>query len=311
MNDRLIRCLAETDGVATPWLRALFVESTELCEFACAIHELELAPTIALSRALTGGLLMAALAKSERNINVQIAGDGPLGGVFVDAEPSGGVRGYVNRNEKAKLRPGGVRPSLGYSLGQKGFVNVLRADSQGNYFRSSVELKTGEIDDDLGEYLAISEQVESAIAADVVVDDRGRVVRAGGVLLQALPGEPSRSLQGFRDKLATRIAYKVLADSSRPWPQSLADTLGLGLSLFSERPVQWHCSCSEKRVMAALAATGADELSDMIAKDEVTEVSCDFCRRKYTFDKHKLTMLRDLAVSAAISHKDTRDHGDN
>ena len=149
--DRLIRGLAKRVGSNEQTLRILMVESSMLCEQARQIHHLHPVGTVALSRALTGALLLSALGKSERNVNVQIAGDGPIGTVFVDADPEGGVRGYTARDPETALRLGGVRPNLGLALGQNGYLNVMRADAQNNYSRGSVSLRTGEIDDDLSD----------------------------------------------------------------------------------------------------------------------------------------------------------------
>jgi molecular chaperone Hsp33 len=301
-KDRFIRCLARGEHDKEPTLRAFMVESTAVAEQARLAHELLPVATVALGRALTGGLLLAALTKAERNLNLQIAGDGPLGGVFVDAEPREGVRGYVTRNPETKLRLGGIRPSLGFALGTNGFVNVLRADPSGTYFRSSVKLRDGEIDDDLSEYLAVSDQVESAIALDVVLDDHDKVTRAGGVLIQALPGHQV-SLEPLREALKTRKLYRLLRDKD-DWSTLLMQELGLKVQVLAEEPVRFRCHCSEERVLAALAAAGIDELSDMIEKDGRAEIYCDFCRKQYEFDRAQLVALRDLALSVSPGRVD-------
>ncbi len=307
--DRLIRGLAKwpTDKSAT--MRMLVVESGALCEQARIIHALGALGTVALSRALTGGLLLASLAKSERNVNLQFAGDGPLGTVFVDAEPSIGVRGYTARNPTAALRFGGVRPSLGLALGQTGYLNVIRADQQGNLFRGSVSLRTGEIDDDIGEYLRSSEQVESAIALDVVLSEEGHVERAGGVLLQALPGNEG-VIGDLRERLQSRVLYRSMVQHVN-WADKLAEALGVEIDVLETESVEYRCNCSENRVKAALLACGATELTDMIEKEGKAEITCDFCRRHFVFDREELAKLRDLAVSVAISHKSPDDHDDN
>ena len=311
MTDRLTRCLARRAADKAPALRLVIAETTELCAHACGLHHLSPLASIAFSRALTGGTLLAALAKSERNINVQIAGDGPLGSVFVDADPKGTVRGYVSRNPALQPAPG-VRPRVGYAFGDSGYVNVLRADASNNYFRGTVALKTGEIDDDITEYLVASEQVESVLAIDAVLDDRGRVVRAGGVLLQALPGDGEPlSLQDERDRLRAGVLYESLMQQGEAWPGAIAAAFQLERSVLEQSPLGWQCQCSDNRVMAALLATGIDELNDILAKEAKAEIRCDFCTKEYLFDRDQLLKLRDLAVSAALSHRDKDDHGDN
>lgn len=317
-GDRIIRGLARRAGATEPTLRVLLCESSVLCEQARVIHHLHPVGTVALARGLTGGLLLAALGKSERNVNLQFAGDGPIGTVFVDADPTGGVRGYTARNPETALRLGGVRPNLGLALGQNGYLNVMRADAQNNYSRGSVSLRTGEIDDDMSEYLASSDQVESALALDVVlggadgVSEEGEtVVRAGGVLVQSLPNQQESPLGDMRDVLTSRAFYRILRDGGEHWPTLIAQRLGITIDVLEQTPVEWRCNCSEKRVKAALLAVGATELSDMIEKEGKAEITCDFCRREFVFDRAELTKLRDIAVSVALSHKDPHDTDDN
>lgn len=319
-HDRIIRGLARRTGATEHTLRILFCESSVLSEQARVIHQLHPVGTVALARGLTGGLLMAALGKSERNVNLQIAGDGPLGTVFIDADPNGGVRGYTARNPDTPLRLGGVRPNLGLAIGQKGYLNVMRADAQNNYSRGSVSLRTGEIDDDISEYLASSDQVESALALDVVLegadgvraDGNGeRVARAGGVLVQSLPNQQDAPLGDLRSILMGRAFYRILRDGGAQWPKLIAEKLGIEIDVLEETPVEYRCTCSEKRVKAALLAVGANELSDMIEKEGKAEITCDFCRREFIFDRAELTKLRDIAVSVALSHKDPHDTDDN
>jgi molecular chaperone Hsp33 len=310
-SSSLTRCLARRAADKEPALRLFVAETTELCRTACALHHLSPLATMAFARALTGGILLGALAKSERNINLQIAGDGPIGTIFVDADPKGTVRGYVSKNPALQPKAG-ARPLVGYAFGDKGYVNVLRADAANNYFRGTVALKSGEIDEDIGEYLASSEQVESVLSIDAVLDGRGQIARAGGVLLQALPsaGE-SLSLHAERQRLPAGVLYEALANGGDAWPEAIARAFLLELSVLEERAIGWACQCSENRVMAALLATGIDELNDILAKEGKAEIRCDFCRKEYLFDREQLVKLRDLAVSAALSHPDKADHGDN
>ena len=57
-------------------------------------------------------------------------------------------------------------------------------------------------------------------------------------------------------------------------------------------PVEYRCSCSRERVAAALESCGAEELEDMAATGENTEVSCQFCDKVYSFSPEE---LREIA----------------
>jgi molecular chaperone Hsp33 len=310
--DRLVRCFARRAGDSKPNLRLLVADTTDLTRQAAEIHALSPLGTLAFARALTGGVLLGGLAKNERNINLQLAGDGPLGTVFVDSDPAGTVRGYVSKNPG--LAPVmTARPSVRHGFGAQGFVNVLRADAEGRYFRGTVQIKGGEVDDDLSEYLLMSEQVESVLLLDALQDDVGRITKAVGVLIQTLPssGEPV-SLAEDRERMADGKLYAALKTHGEGWLEVLLEALRIEeRTELTEQPVGWFCQCTDTRVRAGLMAVGVDELSDMIAKEGHAEIHCDFCRKRYFFDRDALAHLRDLAVGAALAHKDKNDEGNN
>ena len=65
----------------------------------------------------------------------------------------------------------------------------------------SVELLGGEIAEDLASYFVESEQIPTACGLGVLVDRDRSVLRAGGYLIQLLPGAP----EGIIDRLEKGI----------------------------------------------------------------------------------------------------------
>src|SRR5262249_33296382 len=156
--------------------------------------------TAALGRALTGALLLASTIKRDERLSLEFSGDGPLRGVLVDATPDGDARGYVLR-PATHLPPRAGKLDVGGALG-RGVLCVMRVPlADGALYRSVVPLESGEIGADLAGYLLASEQTRAAVGVGVFVDTDGRVVAAGGYLVQALPGAADQAL----DAVAARI----------------------------------------------------------------------------------------------------------
>ena len=182
MADQLIRATAANGGI-----RAVGVITTRAVQEARDRHKLSYVATAALGRAMSSGLLLvSSMKKPESRVNLKIKGNGPLGGVLVDAGLDGTVRGYVSNpavelppNENGKLDVGGA-------VGNDGFLYVIRDVGYGYPYSSTVELVSGEVGEDVAHYLATSEQTASALLVGVFVGQEG-VVASGGILLQVLP----------------------------------------------------------------------------------------------------------------------------
>ncbi|HEY9299620.1 MAG TPA: Hsp33 family molecular chaperone HslO, partial [Phormidium sp.] len=182
MADQLIRATAADGGI-----RAVGVITTRLTDEARRRHQLSYVATAALGRTMSAGLLLvSSMKRPESRVNIRVKGNGPLGGLLVDAGLDGTVRGYVENpgielppNAKGKLDVGGA-------VGHDGFLYVVRDVGYGYPYSSTVELVSGEIGDDISYYLATSEQTPSALVVGVFVE-AGVVTASGGILLQVMP----------------------------------------------------------------------------------------------------------------------------
>lgn len=175
MADQLIRAVAADGGI-----RVVGAITTRLVEEARNRHRLSYVATAALGRTLTAGaLLVSNMKREDARINIQIQGDGPLGGILVDARLDGSVRGYVS-DPSIELPPNAQgKLDVGAAVGKNGYLYIVRDAGLGYPYSSTVELVSGEIGDDLTQYLATSEQTPSALVLGVFVDQNG-VEAAGG-----------------------------------------------------------------------------------------------------------------------------------
>ena len=290
MADQLVRATAADGGI-----RAVGVITTRLAEEARQRHQLSYVATAALGRTMSAGLLLASsMKRAESRVNIRVRGDGPLGGLMVDAGLDGTVRGYVDNpeielppNEKGKLDVGGA-------VGHSGFVYVVRDVGYGYPYSSTVELVSGEIGEDITHYLVTSEQTPSALVLGVFVGAEG-VTAAGGLLIQVMP-KAARD-EALVEKLESRIAaiagFTPLLQQGKTLPQMFEELLGdMGLQILPETQLlRFHCGCSFDRVLGALKILGADELRDMIEKDNGAEATCHFCNEVYRASSDHLEHL--------------------
>jgi molecular chaperone Hsp33 len=299
MADQLIRATAADGGI-----RAVGVITTRLTEEARQKHQLSYVATAALGRAMSSSLLLASNMKREGSrVNLRIKGNGPLGGLLVDAGLDGTVRGYIE-NPRVELPPNPKgKLDVGGAIGKDGYLYVVRDIGYGYPYSSTVELVSGEIGDDVANYLVTSEQTPSALLVGVFVSSEG-VSASGGVLLQVLPkAARDESLVALLDSRVSQLSgFTPLLRAGKTLTEIMEQLVGdLGLSILPEvQMVRFDCRCSFNRVLGALKMLGEAELKDMIEKDEGAEATCQFCGEVYQATKEELTQLvEDLRAESS------------
>ncbi|MBE9127595.1 MULTISPECIES: Hsp33 family molecular chaperone HslO [unclassified Coleofasciculus] len=298
MADQLIRATAAEGGI-----RAVGVITTRLTEEARQRHKLSYVATAALGRTMSAGLLLVSSMKREGSrVNIRIKGNGPLGGILVDARLDGTVRGYVDNptvelppNERGKLDVGGA-------VGHEGYLYVVRDVGYGYPYSSTVELASGEIGDDIAHYLLTSEQTPSALVVGVFVEPEG-VTASGGILIQVLPkaARDEALVQILESRIAKLSGFTPLLQAGKTLPEIFTELLGdMGLVMMPEvQLVRFDCRCSFDRVLGALKMLGEAELQDMIEKDDGAEAKCDFCGEVYQANSNELArLIEDLRTES-------------
>jgi len=286
--------------------RVVAVTSTGVAREAARRHGATGAAAVALGRGLTAGLLLATLTKDDERVTLQVLGDGPLGSLTVDASAGGTARAYVKNPRLSSPTPApGQRGELAGVIGQTGLISVVRDLGLRDTFGGQTPIVSGEIDQDVEHYLNTSEQIDSALACDALLDESGQLVAVAGILVQALPGSVAGpQLEAARAHLHgggfTRAAALTAPDGDLEGlvAQVLGPTLG-HVQLLNVRPVRFHCPCSRSRAGASLSLLGQAELSDIILDDGRAEVTCNFCGSRYEFTEADLENIRrDLNKTA-------------
>jgi molecular chaperone Hsp33 len=286
LADHVVRALA-----AEGCVRALAAVTTELVEEARRRHATLPTATAALGRALTAALLLGTTLKAGERVSLELAGDGPLRGILVDATAEGTVRGFVSRPQ-THLPARNGKLDVGGALG-RGLLCVMRVlPEERAPYRSIVPLVSGEVGSDVASYLAGSEQTPSAVGVGVFVEPDGRVGAAGGYLLQALPGAEASTIGRLEANVATAPAPSELVREGRGAAGILRRLLaGFVTRVVEERPVRFQCPCSRERVTAAIIALGRADLTEVLVRERRAEVVCEFCRERYVVGEAELAGL--------------------
>ncbi len=284
MTDRLCRGLVPSRG-----LRAAFVRVADTARMARVLHGLYPTAARLFAEALAAGALLGALQKEKGRVNLQLECDGPLGGLFVDADPDGNVRGYVRH--PAVHFPGDARRGARAALGGSGFLSVLRDPGSGQVYRSSVQLAALDLAEDLRHWFEASEQVATALDLAVVAKDGEPLGDAAGLLVQRLPDGDGEALEEARRRLAAGELPRALAACASA-QEAIRAVVGEGFDLLADVEVAWRCGCSHERARAAVSALGAEGIAEVLASEREAVITCEFCRARYVVGEPELVDIR-------------------
>jgi molecular chaperone Hsp33 len=268
--------------------RAFAVECKDIVETARKLQGLSPIASAALGRALAGIALLSADLKT-RKMLLQINGNGPLGEILAEGNYKGELRGTV-RNPNVYLEIKGKKLPVGEAVGKNGFISVVKDLGLKEVYQSSTKLISGEIAEDLAYYLTVSEQIPSAVSLGVLVGTDGKILAAGGFLIQKLPEAKDEEIAELEEKLKNFPPITTLLSQGKT-PEEILAMLFPNIKILEKRKLKYKCTCSQKRVENMLIALGEKELEEFIEKKEPIEVTCNFCRRKYIVPLEKVKEL--------------------
>jgi molecular chaperone Hsp33 len=264
---------------------------TRLVAEAARRHGTSPAATVALGRALMGGVLLATGGKGGETVQLQFRGDGPLGTLVVIADASGRVRGYATQAQGQPMAP--FDPlDIAHAVG-RGVLAVVRQRADGRSpYSGIVPLAKGTIAQDLTHYLIESEQSRSAIGLGVFLTPEGDVEAAGGYQVHALPGADPEEVRLAEENVRGFPGPGELAREGHD-ADGIANRLLAGLGS-RERHVSepvFHCGCTRDRVLQAVGLLETEELAESARVGESLEVVCQFCAERYEVTPEELGRL--------------------
>ncbi|MBR2214694.1 MAG: Hsp33 family molecular chaperone HslO [Selenomonadaceae bacterium] len=289
-GDHLVKAIA-------PGVKIYAAVTTALAEEGRRRHDASPLAAAALGRTMTGALLLAGSLKNKEALTLQITGNGPLGKVVADATPEGAVRGYVTfPRVELPLKDTG-KLDVGGGIGE-GLITLTRFTGLKEPVRGSAELISGEIAEDITNYLYVSEQTPSSVGLGVLVGTDRKVAAAGGFLLQPMPDATEEILTQLEANLKTLPPVSSLINDGADARGIIATLLkGFDVEYLTTTTLSFRCQCSKRRVEDVLMSLGEADLASLAA-DGQAEVSCHFCGEKYQFNGEELAAL--LAVSRKL-----------
>ena len=221
--------------------------------------------------------------KIEGAVSVQLKGQQALRTLFAEYRAPGLLRGIARWQEPL---PG----TLALRDVSEGAVLAITLESptpgqrEPTRYQGLVGLDADSLAQAFEQYFLQSEQLPTRMMFSVQGDI------AAGILLQALPGA-AVDADGW-----TRV--QALLDTLTSEELREADPASLlyrlfhedGVRVLGEQPLRFECTCSRERVGRMLIGLGEEEALAAIVGD-AAEITCEFCNRRYRFDRIDIGQL--------------------
>ncbi len=286
---KLIRMISENGGVVV-----YAVDSTDIVSFMENRHKTSATASAALGRLLTAASLMGSMQKSDKeSMTVRIKADGSAGSLVAVSDYLGNVRGYVeNPMADAPINPKTNKLDVAGIVGTTGSLYIIKDLGLKEPYVGMVPIVSGEIAEDITSYYANSQQVPTVCALGVLVNPDLSIKKAGGFILQLLPGATEQEIELIERNIAKVGSVTELLDGGTDIEEIAKLTLdGFNPQLLNSYDVEYKCLCSREKTLGMLKTLGQDELSEMANDEKQTEVVCNFCMEKYLFSKQEMLDL--------------------
>lgn len=290
MKDQIIKFLAHDGKISV-----VCASTTNLVEEARRLHDLSPLATAAMGRVLTITALIGSEMKNKTDkLTIQIKGNGPIGKIVAVANNTPEVKACIANphadlplNEFGKLDVGGA-------IGNQGFINVIKDIGLKEPYIGISPLSSGEIAEDFANYFHTSEQKQTAVALGVLVDKDG-VRSSGGYIISPMPDATEEEISKVEKSIFEAGAMSKMLDNNlslKEIAQKITGDKDAKVIDASIEPV-YNCGCNKEKFAEGLATLGKNQLLKLIEEDEKAEIQCQFCNKKYEFNKEELLKILD------------------
>ena len=285
MKDQIIKFLAYNGKISVACC-----STTNLVEEARKLHDLSPLATAAMGRVLTITALIGAEMKNKTDkLTIQIKGNGPIGKIVAVSDNSSHVKACITNphadlplNEFGKLDVGGA-------IGNQGFINVIKDIGLKEPYIGISPLTSGEIAEDFANYFQTSEQKQTAVALGVLVDKDG-VRSSGGYIITPMPDATEEEISKVEQSIFKAGAISKMLDNNlslKEIAQKVTGDENVQIIDTSIEP-EYECKCNKEKFADGLMTLGNEQLTELIEEDGKAEIQCQFCNKRYNFNKEEL-----------------------
>lgn len=232
---------------------------------------------------ITGAVLVRETMSPNQRVQAILKRRENGGSLVADTHPTEGTRGLVSLPATDPQFP--LTDAI---------LQVMRRLHDGRVHQGMVGVPSGgDVSDALRMYMQVSEQVDTLVAVSTLFDG-DEVTRAGGYLIQLLPGVGRAPLAFMTERVREFGSIDAQLAKGEGAPRDLIAMLlsEIPYTELEDSPLRFGCWCSAERLLSALSTLPRADIDDFVQKGEVLEISCDYCHRQYRIPPAKLVGLQ-------------------
>lgn len=223
----------------------------------------------------------------------QFAGD--ITSIQSDSTPMGLVRSMIRQPELQKLKAN--EPALAPQA-----IKVVKLNEHGKRVHESIiEAPSVSMGQNLATYLLQSEQVRSAVGIEARFNeqDPSKLDYAAGFYIEAFPDLEEKDINLIEVIVLNLPKFPEMCKPEGFDLDELLDQLRgpYDIDIVKEIEPKAYCPCSHERMLNSLATLPLKDLNDLASDGKPLEITCDFCRSKYTIttdDLKKIILERHI-----------------
>lgn len=272
--------------LANDQLRGEITSLEKTFKDATAHQNLPLAVQTLLGEFLAASALLGEVLKFEGTLTLQVRGDGSVPLIMAEATSARTLRGIAKLGEGVDANTL-EQQSFKQMVGQ-GVLTLTIDPTKGQRYQGIVPIDGDNLADCLTHYFSQSEQLPTRLWLSA---ENGV---AAGLFLQQLPAsdnvQNTDDLWQTAEQLAATVKPSEFAELAH---ESVLYRLfhELEVTLFSEKPVSFACSCTPERSANALVVLGEQDALALVQERGLVEMDCDFCGAHYQFEEADVKAL--------------------
>jgi len=285
MSDRLIR------GTGGSEVRFFIADCTKLVKKAAKIHNLSLGNSEVLGKLLCAGILSGADLKSENEmLTIRIDGDGPSGKAIVTVNSKSQIKGLISNPEADPETESKEFSFIDKMMLGNASISIIRDLGLKAPYSGQTEMVYGNIAQDMTYYYAKSEQIPTSIGLGVLIFPDGRIKKAGGFMIQLMPGHSEKTVALIENNLKSFPNLTDVLDMGYSLEHIISTMIlkNFDIDFYEMKEPVYKCGCSRNKMIKAVKLLNEDEIKESFKDPGYIEVKCHFCNKSYKFTKEDI-----------------------